>query len=161
VPSTRVERILALAGLALAAALAGLAVPAWLDYRSSEPARAEPAVPVRATVAEAPTVSAATTEAAETRSTTTTGAVATADVRLVAARGDCWLDVRRSAGGPSLFAGILPQGESRRFEGRSLRIEIGAPGALDVTLNGEPVGDLPQSPATVVATADGIELVPA
>jgi Domain of unknown function (DUF4115) len=155
-----VERILALAGLALAAALAGLAVPAWLDYRSSEPARAEPIPqtrPAPATVRETP----ATTRAAETQATTTAVAAATADVRLVAARGDCWLDVRRSADGRSLFAGILEQGDSRRFVGRSLRIELGAPSALDVTLNGERVADLPQSPATVVATADGLEAVPA
>jgi hypothetical protein len=158
VPSTRAERILALVGLALAAALAGLAVPALLDYRASEPVRAQPAAsaaPVQATVSETPTVE-VTTAAEEAPP-----APIAAAVRLVAARGDCWLDVRRSADGPSLFAGILEQGQSRRFEGRSLWIEIGAPGALDVTLNGDAVEDLPQSPTTVVATAAGIEPVAA
>jgi hypothetical protein len=160
VPSTRAERILALLGLALCAGLAGLVVPAWLDYRDSEPAEARPAAagePVRATVS-APEAAPATTAAETTepaRPATTAAAAGTAAVRLVAARGDCWLDVRREADGPSLFAGILAQGQSRSFEGESLVLELGAPSALDMTLNGEPV-ELPQAPATVVATPDGV-----
>jgi hypothetical protein len=159
-----VERILAALGLAAVVALAGFAIPAWVDYRSAEPeqpSRPVDAAPVRATVSSTPAATTATVTVEERPVTTAAPtAPAQADLRLVAARGDCWLDVRDgSADGPSLFAGILPQGSSRSFERRALWIEIGAPAALDVTLNGEAVEDLPQAPTTVVATASGVRPV--
>jgi hypothetical protein len=171
VPSTRLERILAILSLVAALALAGFTVPAVLDYRSAEtdPAGGASAEPLRATTS-APSTAAATTNeetlAQDTQATETQAATTSApplvELDLVAVRGDCWLDVRvGSADGRRLFAGVLAQGASRRFEEAALWVEIGAPATLDVQLDGEPVTDLPQAPTTVLVTPEGISPVAA
>jgi hypothetical protein len=79
-------------------------------------------------------------------------------LRLVAARGDSWLVVRRdSAHGRLLWDGILERGESLRFRGRLL-LRLGAPGSLVARLNGERA-ELPRRTSTVRVTAGGIRVV--
>jgi hypothetical protein len=79
-------------------------------------------------------------------------------LRLVAARGDSWLVVRRdSADGRLLWDGILERGKSLRFRGR-LWLELGAPSSLVARLNGERAG-LPRRTSTVRVTAGGIRVL--
>jgi hypothetical protein len=79
-------------------------------------------------------------------------------LRLVAARGDSRLVVRRdSAGGRLLWDGILERGESLRFEGR-LWLRLGTPGALVARLDGRRA-ELPQRPSTVRVTGAGIRVL--
>jgi cytoskeletal protein RodZ len=60
------------------------------------------------------------------------------DVQLVARRGSCWVSVHRtSATGPLLFEGTLEQGQSKRFSGKRLWLNVGNPSNLDVRLNGK------------------------
>jgi hypothetical protein len=160
-PSSRLERVLAGLGLVVALALAGFTVPAALDYRSSAPPETASAEP-QPTVARRTTTQTTVRPAREEPTTpaTTAASPTRAELRLVAARGDCWIDVRAgSADGPSLFAGILEQGTWRRFSARSLWVEIGAPAALDMTLNGDPVTTLPAVPATMAVTPAGVRVV--
>jgi Domain of unknown function (DUF4115) len=171
VPSTRTERLLAGLGAIVLLALTGLLVPAWLDYRSSEPASAGTtavrAVPATVTSAVAETdVVPTETEPVEAVATTSAGATTAAreqvTLELTAARGDCWLVVRRgSADGPTLSIGILDAGATRTFTGSQLWVEVGAPAVLDATLNGDPVRDLPASPATLLVTPAGVREVSA
>ncbi len=82
-------------------------------------------------------------------------------VRLVlaAARGDCWLEVkRRGPTGELVYSGTLEQGQRQRFAGRRLWIRVGRPSALDATLNGKRV-TLPQLQAILVVTARGVRTV--
>ena len=59
-------------------------------------------------------------------------------LRLVAARGDCWLEVHAgSRRGPLLYEGILSRGGSLAFARRFLWMRIGAPASLDVRMNGK------------------------
>jgi hypothetical protein len=79
-------------------------------------------------------------------------------LRLVAARGDSWLVVRRDSGnGRVLWKGILERGESLRFRGR-LWLQLGAPGSLVASLNGERA-ELPRRTSTVRVTARGIRVL--
>ncbi len=56
---------------------------------------------------------------------------------LKASRGDCWLSVHLgSATGATLYEGILTLGSSLHFARKALWIRIGAPGSVDLRLNG-------------------------
>lgn len=120
--------------------------------------------PPGATATERKTASAPATTAAAEQPAAREPAASTAPavpvravLRLTAARGDCWVEVRAgSESGRPVFAGILAQGESRRFSNRSLWIVLGAPDAIDATLNGRPVENLPQGAAAVLATPRGV-----
>jgi Helix-turn-helix domain/RodZ C-terminal domain len=68
-------------------------------------------------------------------------------LQLVAARGDCWLEIHAgSQRGPLLYEGILARGGSLAFVRRFLWIRIGAPSSLVVHLNGKQL-PLPQTSA--------------
>jgi cytoskeleton protein RodZ len=59
---------------------------------------------------------------------------------LIAAHGDCWMDVRNySASGKTLFTGTVQQGHSQRFVARRLWINFGNPGNVKAAVNGRPV----------------------
>ena len=74
------------------------------------------------------------------------------EIAFVAARGACWLSVRRgSSTGPVLYERTLQPGERAQFAGTHLWIRIGAPWNLDATLDGKRVR-LPTSVADVVVT---------
>jgi cytoskeleton protein RodZ len=75
-----------------------------------------------------------------------------AEITFNAARGPCWLSVRRgSASGPLLYERMLEPGQHASFAGARLWIRIGAPWNLDARLNGKPAG-LPRSLGDVIVT---------
>jgi hypothetical protein len=78
-------------------------------------------------------------------------------LRLTAARGDCWVEVRRKSGdGAVLFAAILPKGDFRTFRGKQLWIRLGAPEAVDAALGGKPA-KIPGGTLNVLATPRGLK----
>jgi hypothetical protein len=78
---------------------------------------------------------------------------------LRAARGPCWLSVRRrSEHGRLLFESTLEPGESRRFRERQLWVRIGAPWNLIASRRGHRLS-LPQTVATVLVTAGRVRTV--
>jgi len=160
VPATRPERILSVAVALLTAALAALVMVAWGDYRAAEP-RSFAGVPAeRLTTAAVETVpEPAPVQASVTAVTEPPPRPAAAVARLtvVAARGPCWLDVRRGgSAGRGLFAGILGQGEQRTFRGKLVWVAVGAGENIDVKLNGEPVSNVPAGVSTLIARPDGV-----
>jgi cytoskeletal protein RodZ len=85
------------------------------------------------------------------------GSAAPARLVLTAARGDCWVAVRRGRpDGELLFSGTMFRGETKRFAARRLYLEFGnAPSEnLNVRLNGRRLAGLPDAPVVVV-TSDG------
>jgi Helix-turn-helix domain/RodZ C-terminal domain len=79
-----------------------------------------------------------------------------ARIVLVAARGRCWLAVRRdSATGRLIYEGTLEQGRTARFSAPRLWIRIGAPWNVDATLNRKAV-QLPASTGDLVVTPAGL-----
>jgi cytoskeleton protein RodZ len=82
---------------------------------------------------------------------------AIAKLALTAARGDCWVAVRAGApNGELLFAGTIFEGETERFTGRRLWLEVGAGQNLNVSVNGKRIRDFPASEPVVVVTALGV-----
>jgi transcriptional regulator with XRE-family HTH domain len=84
---------------------------------------------------------------------------ATGGIRLVltAARGDCWLSVRKgSREGRLLYEGMLLDGESLRFVSKRLWVRMGAPWNLRARLNGRAVTGLPVDTGNVVVTRAGL-----
>lgn len=73
----------------------------------------------------------------------------------IAARGRCWLMVRRgSATGPLVYEATVEQGQTVRFTAGTLWIRIGAPWNLDATLAGKPV-QLPSAIGNLIVTPTG------
>ena len=155
----RIEAVaLAFLGL-LALALALMNVLAWQGAFDAEDDEAATGlgttdetvrrVPTRPEPGEEPT----------TTATTTRAAAETPTLRLVAARGECYLLVRRdSAAGELLYEAILPAGNSVGFAGTRLWLRIGAAANLDATLDGEPLA-LPAGTVDVLVTRAGAELL--
>jgi cytoskeleton protein RodZ len=80
---------------------------------------------------------------------------------LAATHGRCWLDARRgSPNGTELHVGTLELGQSLRLSGKRIWIRLGAPRALDATLNGRRVPLPSVTPVNVVVTAGGVQEVP-
>jgi cytoskeleton protein RodZ len=78
---------------------------------------------------------------------------------LQAARGSCWVEVRRNApDGELLFAGTIERGRSMRFTGKRLWLVFGtAPSEnLDVRLNGRRVRNFPVGEPVVIVSSRGI-----
>jgi cytoskeleton protein RodZ len=83
-----------------------------------------------------------------------------ASLLLVAAHGRCWLDARLgSQDGRVLHLGTLELGRSLRLSGRRIWIRLGAPTAIDATLNGKPVLLPWATPVNVVVTTAGVREV--
>jgi hypothetical protein len=106
------------------------------------------------------------TVAAETEAVTTTETATTPETEpppppklvLTAARGECYLVVRRgSAEGDVLYEAILPQGGAVDFEGPRLWLRLGASANLDATLDGAPI-ELPEGTVDVLVTRAGARL---
>ncbi|WP_460460450.1 DUF4115 domain-containing protein, partial [Angustibacter peucedani] len=54
--------------------------------------------------------------------------------------GDSWVSVR-DASGRTMFSGLLSKGDARRFrDGKALRLTLGNAGAVQLTVNGKPIG---------------------
>jgi Helix-turn-helix domain/RodZ C-terminal domain len=104
-----------------------------------------------------------TTAAAERAPTTITRALepapTVAKIRLVAARGPCWIDVHLgSRTGRAIYIGTLRSGQPVRFVAQRLWIRMGAPWNLDAQLNGKTV-QLARTVGNVLVT--GTNLTPA
>ena len=81
----------------------------------------------------------------------------TAQVVLTAARGPCWLSIRRdSASGKRLYLGILRRGRSVRLSERRIWMHVGAGENLVARLNGRKIKDFPEGVAEVTVTAEGL-----
>jgi len=96
---------------------------------------------------------------ATTAPTTTEKAAAPKVARLVltAARGDCWVEVRRgSPTGELMFSGTMFDGDTERFAAPRLWVSLGAGENLDARLNGKPVAEFPDGQVAVVVTARGV-----
>lgn len=91
------------------------------------------------TVQPAPTVP--RLSAASVGSTSATYSVTGGRINLsVSAVSACWIDVRTTAGGPSLFAGVIPPGTQRSFvQSGSLWLRVGYPAGLRLSADGSPV----------------------
>jgi cytoskeleton protein RodZ len=91
----------------------------------------------------------------------TTPAVPTGPVftSITATRGRCWILVR--TGGPNgavLFEGVLEQGQVKTFPvQQAVWVRMGRPDALDITLAGKPVANLPATPSNVLLTRAGAQ----
>ncbi len=60
-------------------------------------------------------------------------------VRIVAARGDCWVSARRgSKTGPVLADSVLTAGNTLSLRAQRIWLELGAAGNVDVSVNGRP-----------------------
>ncbi len=76
---------------------------------------------------------------------------------LIAARGDCWMQVRAgSATGEVLYEGTLEQGQRQRFVRKRLWLQLGRPDLLNVRLNGKAVRNFPTVSAIVAVTPKGV-----
>ncbi|MGI8606161.1 MAG: helix-turn-helix domain-containing protein [Gaiellaceae bacterium] len=76
---------------------------------------------------------------------------------LRASEGDCWMVVK--AGGPQgevLYSGTLEEGQGQRFVRKRLWLQLGAPGALTVKLNGKAVRNLSGDGTFFLVTAKGV-----
>jgi hypothetical protein len=79
---------------------------------------------------------------------------------LVAARGDCWLEIRSgSSSGKLIYENTLQQGQKVDVDLRTAQawIDMGAPTELDVHLGGKLVQGLPTQAGTVVLTRRGLK----
>ena len=61
-------------------------------------------------------------------------------VKIEAARGDCWMEVRRNnASGVVLFSGTLQKGDREKFKGKDIWMSLGAPGNVKLNVEGKDV----------------------
>ncbi len=136
-------------------ALAGIVAVAVLVVVAFTLGSDEPRTASR--LGEAPTTSAETAPPPQAPPAAGPTAPRLARVVLTAARGDCWVAVRRGRpDGELLFSGTMFRGETKRFSARRLYLEFGdAPSEnLSVRLNGRRIGTVPDAPVVVV-TAQG------
>ena len=74
-----------------------------------------------------------------------------------ASAGDCWMVVKAGGSqGEVLYSGTLEKGQGQRFVRKRLWLQLGAPGALTVKLNGKTVGNLPNEGTFFLVTAKGV-----
>ena len=74
-----------------------------------------------------------------------------------ATKGDCWMVVKAGgAQGEVLYSGTLEQGQGQRFVRKRLWLQLGAPGALTVKLNGKTVRNFPSEGTFFLVTAKGV-----
>lgn len=86
-----------------------------------------------------------------------TTAVALANLRIVAVRGSCWIQVRDASGhGRIRFAGSLPRGGGLHLRGPRLWVRLVAAGNVDVTLNGRPQLGLSTGTVDLVVSPSGL-----
>jgi cytoskeleton protein RodZ len=142
-----------LAGAALALVVVFLLAQLVSDLRAPGRATSEVAAPVTTSSA-TPSAPAATPRPTTTVSATSGSATGTppggspsstapaVDGVAVALRvtGDSWVSVRDAAG-RTVFSGLLSKGDARRFtDGKGLRLTLGNAGAVQLTVNGKPLG---------------------
>lgn len=85
---------------------------------------------------------------------------ALATLVLLAVRGRCWIEAHSgSRTGPQLYMSTLQQGQSLKLAKKQLWIRIGAPTALDATVNGKIVPLPSTTPVDVLVTPTGVQTV--
>jgi cytoskeleton protein RodZ len=73
---------------------------------------------------------------------------------LTARHGPSWMEVRAgSVNGETLYEGTLELGQTQRFTGRRLWINLGSPANLRIRLNGRAVRNIPTTSSVVLVTA--------
>lgn len=135
--------------VAALAILAGYWSPAdgGTDPADAGGTRAPPAVPAAPAAAGAPPE-------------TSGPSGSTASVTISAGQGRSWLEVRRgSADGPQLHYAMLESGDSRSFTAPRLWLRFGIGENIAITVDGEPVEDLPALSAEAVVTPDGFRIL--
>lgn len=79
-----------------------------------------------------------------------------AELRLTAARGDCWVEVRsQSASGKVLYVGILTKGQSKSFAAKKIWVRFGAPEVVDAKLSGK-TARLPSGALNALFSPSGV-----
>jgi len=147
-PSESSFVVVALAGIVAVAVLVVVAFAFGTDEGNRDPASG-------LTKGSGQTNQPASPPAASGSGSTTRPAVA--KLTVTAARGDCWVAVRAGApNGELLFAGTIFRGETERFSGRKLWVEMGAGENLNMSVNGKRIRDFPRSEPVVVVTASGV-----
>jgi hypothetical protein len=145
-PRSRLESTVVLVGTAALGVLVWLSVVAWDHYRSRQ-AAPEPTTSARA--------AAEPTRATASVATTTSESAVANKLKLTAARGDCWVEIRAgSASGRQLYAGILAASKSISFTGRRFWLNLGAPSNVDARFNGHTVIGIPRGTATLRVEGD-------
>ena len=158
-PSSRAERAAFFAGVAVIAILAILLVPAWKSYRDTatdeSPAAAAPQP--RAVSRPAPAARPARRAVRQPQSPSPPVAPARPKLKLVAVRGDCWMEIRRGTStGKTLYAATLAKGESVSVTGGRLWIRFGAPQNVDAIIGGRRI-EVPTTTTDAVVTAEGVQ----
>jgi cytoskeletal protein RodZ len=91
-----------------------------------------------------------------TPSQSATAAAAGDEVRVSAAEGDCWLEVRRGdAGGRVLFAATLKEGATKVFQGKTIWLRIGNPPALRINVGGTKIPPIDETGPLDYVASDG------
>ena len=61
-------------------------------------------------------------------------------VKVEAAKGDCWMEVRRNnSTGTKLFSGTVKKGDEKKFKGKDIWISLGAPSNVKLNVQGKNV----------------------
>jgi cytoskeletal protein RodZ len=61
-------------------------------------------------------------------------------VKVTAAKGDCWMEVRRNnSTGKKLFSGTVSKGDTQKFKGKDIWMSLGAPGNAQLNVQGKNV----------------------
>ena len=155
----RPRRALPVVALVSVLAVGVLSLVAWHYGTQTNPRPAGPIEPVGVSVtrAEIPATTAPTLRA-NVKAQAPKAKPTSVAVVLAAARGDCWLSARLgSRAGPTLYEGLLRQGETVRLRGKQLWVRLGAPWNLDARLNGKPVHELPPTTGNVLITRAGLQ----
>lgn len=181
-PESTLDRLVLALGLFALAGLVALIVPEWREYTSAGDSSTRASAPPLPAVTPPPPSAATppppsapvTTEVSPSAfsvppgsHSATTAAPSSpvaeppvATLRLLAARGDCWVEARAgSASGRQLYFGMLPQGQELVLSGRAVWLRLGAPQNLDGWIGTKPVRSLPSAASTVVATPAGVRTV--
>ncbi len=139
--------LVVLAGIAAALVLAGVGVAVWETFgQAKAPNGAGDAGTSTAAAASTSThrrshgLRSSARSRARTQHPIVPAPARPVTVRLTAARGDCWVQLR--TGGPQgrvLYEGTIQQGQSARFTGRRLWARFGSFANLDLSVNGHAI----------------------
>ena len=160
-PKTWTDRLLMVGTIVCAAALVGtLAVFFWQDRRiEAAPApitAVEQALP-STTAEETGTTAGSPATAGGVAGTTATQTAPAPRVVLMAARGECWLEVHReSETGKRLFFGTLRRGRSLRLSEPRVWVRAGALEQLEIFVDGKRVTAETAGSLTFAVTGEGV-----
>ena len=153
-PPTTLELLFVIVGAATCAAFLALSVPLWRQYHA-------PALAVAAATPRPPAQTRTTTVDAARHAPHGVVAAPTVTLRLVAARGSCWIVIRSTSNkGAVRYAGTLEQGTSLQSRGARLWVSLGAAGNLDASLNGKRLRRFPTGTIDLIVSNAGVRQAP-